>query len=147
MLQDCLITCRLTFERLLENEENQINGFVVIHDLAFFDTQLVTSTTPALIKKALNLMQTGLPTRITKVFIVHQPLAFTALYGMFQTLMKPVMREKTVVAGNEYKRLHDIVDKSVLPRIFMGTGPELDVEKWKLEVLQQHPTCCSVSLV
>ena len=139
-LQDCLAACCLTFERLLENEENQINGFVAIHDFSFLDTDVNLCIKPAQAARAMFFLQNGLPNRITKVFFLHQPTAFAAFFEIFQPLMKPSLREKNIMAGNEYKRIHDAVDKSVLPSIFMGTGQELDIEKWKQEVLYGTPS-------
>ena len=133
-VQDCLTTSCLTFERFLENEENQVQGFVIIHDLSFIDAKLIK---PYFAKKGMSLMQSGLPIRILKVFFLHQTAAFAALVGMLRIFMKPRSREKTVLVGNEYQKLFDIIGESVLPKIFMGTGPELDARKWKQEVIYE----------
>jgi len=140
LLEDCLGTCCLMYEHLLQNEENQIHGFVAIHDLSFAGVNITSKMKPALMKRALSLLQHGLPTRLLKVYILHQPSIFTSLFTMFHPFMNPFVREQTILIGNEYERMFDLIDQSVLPSIFKGTGPEIDWKRWKEEILVRNPT-------
>jgi len=139
-LDDCLATYCLTLEHLLQNEENQIHGFVVIHDLSFTNIHMMSKVKPALIKRVISLIQHGFPIRVTKIFLLHQPSVFTNVFTMLRSFATPFARQKLVMIGNEYERMFDIVDQSVLPSIFKGTGPEIDWKRWKEEILTRNLT-------
>jgi len=94
MLEECLATYCLTIEHLLQNEENQIHRFVVIHDLSFANVHIVSKMEPALMKHAMSLLQHGFPTRITKSFLLHQPPIFTTMFSTIHPFMNPILLER-----------------------------------------------------
>lgn len=81
----------LSLEKLLEEPQNQINGFVFIIDWTDFSFRQSTNMSPRILKSMFEGLQDSFPARIKGVHFINQPwYVETAL-----ALIKPFIKEKT----------------------------------------------------
>lgn len=128
----CMI---LTVEKLLEQEETQINGIVVINDMAYLTLDMAKQMGPSLAKKLTTTIQECLPLRIKSSNLTNQPKFFDLAYAIVYPLLKDKMKKRLQLHGQDFSKLFEQIDRSQLPLMFAGTGPEMDVQDWKEEIL------------
>lgn len=76
---------------MLENEENQINGFVFIVDWTDFSLRQSTNISPRMLKSMVEGLQDCYPARFKGVHFVNQPWYVEAAL----LVVKPFLKEKT----------------------------------------------------
>ena len=130
MLINGLAATYVVRERLLEDEENQINGVIAIHDLAYASKDIYWEVNNQIVKKAAVSLNHSQPLRVRKVIIANQPAIFRPLYGVFSVFISEKMRDRIVVVGKNYSLLHEIVDSSLLPSSMKGSRSDSSLEEW-----------------
>uniref|UniRef100_A0A7M4FN51 Clavesin-1 n=1 Tax=Crocodylus porosus TaxID=8502 RepID=A0A7M4FN51_CROPO len=88
---DILRAILLSLEVLIEDQELQINGFILIIDWSNFSFKQASKLTPSILKLAIEGLQDSFPARFGGVHFVNQPWYIHALY----TLIKPFLKDKT----------------------------------------------------
>uniref|UniRef100_H2ZI22 CRAL-TRIO domain-containing protein n=1 Tax=Ciona savignyi TaxID=51511 RepID=H2ZI22_CIOSA len=134
---DMMAMIILTVETLLKEEHSQIYGLTVIVDQAYFSMELAKQYTPTVAKKWGNFMQNAFPGRLKMMNITNQGKVFDIIFTIAQQFMKEKMKQRFQFHGTEFSTLYDVVDKSVLPPMFAGGGPELDPEYWKSHLVSE----------
>lgn len=84
-------TIVLTLEKLIEDEETQINGFVIIVDWSQFSFKQSTWINPKLLKLMIEGLQDCFPARFAGIHFVNQPWYIEAVFKV----IKPFIKEKT----------------------------------------------------
>nr|BAH71591.1 ACYPI000881 [Acyrthosiphon pisum] len=133
--------CRMhgvTYETLMEDQENQIRGFVHYVDAAGMCLQQLTLFTP---REAIRIVKNGertIPMRHKEIYGVNIPssLKFALDFGI--TLLSEKIRSRVKIFSS-IEDSHTYVDKSLLPKEY---GGEMEMSKmiglWKQELLEKR---------
>eukprot|EP00069_Balaena_mysticetus_P014805 bmy_08768T0 len=103
----------LTLEKLIQSEETQVNGIVILADYKGVSLSKASHFGPFIAKKVIGILQDGFPIRIKAVHVVNEPRIFKGIFA----IIKPFLKEK--IANREYG----------------GTAGELDITAWNAALL------------
>ena len=137
-LLDVIAIVYLTIEHLLESEENQVYGFVMLHDLSYVTVNFATQITPTLARKLFQILGHCLPVRMKHIIFTNPPAIFSGLLSLFTVFADEKMKKRILIVKEDYGPLYDLVCPAVLPPLYNGIGPELDFDHWKRIILSKE---------
>ncbi|XP_036101196.1 alpha-tocopherol transfer protein-like isoform X4 [Molossus molossus] len=80
----------LTLEKLIQAEETQVNGIVILADYKGVSLSKASHFGPFIAKKVIGILQDGFPIRIKAVHVVNEPRIFKGIFA----IIKPFLKEK-----------------------------------------------------
>ncbi|XP_022319792.1 clavesin-2-like [Crassostrea virginica] len=125
----------LTLEKLIDDEANQINGFVFIVDWSQFTFSQSRSLNPKVLKQMVEGLQDCFPARFGSIHFVNQPWYIEAICKIILPFLKEKSRRKIQMHGINLGLLHKYISKDVLPAELGGTLPEHNITSWAKELV------------
>ncbi|XP_058499419.1 alpha-tocopherol transfer protein-like [Solea solea] len=120
----------LTLEKLIQPEETQVNGIVILADYTGVGMSQASNPGPFLAKKVVSILQDGFPIRIKAVNIINEPRIFKGIFAIIKPFLKEKMAERYVLHGSDLRSLHRNIPAMVLPEEYGGTAGQLDMSAW-----------------
>lgn len=131
----------ITYEALMEDEENQVRGFVHFADGGGVSFPHLTLFTP---REAVRIVKNGertVPMRHKEVHAINVPssLKFALDFGM--SLISEKIRKRIKIYTSLEDALNNKIDASMLPKEYGGTMPMKEmIELWRKELVEIRPT-------
>ncbi|XP_001510973.2 alpha-tocopherol transfer protein-like [Ornithorhynchus anatinus] len=125
----------LTLEKLVQSEETQVNGIVILADYKGVSLSKASHFGPFIAKKVIGILQDGFPIRIKAVNIVNEPRIFKGIFAIVKPFLKEKIANRFFLHGSDLNSLHSNLPRDILPREYGGTAGELDVTAWKEALL------------
>lgn len=127
----------LVLDKLIQDEETQINGFSVVYD--FTGSSLMSMLKVAqseLITKGIliELLQEAFPARFKGVHLVHQPWYVSMVLSVIKPFMKQKLRDRIHIHGSDFESLHKYIEAQYLPS---ELGGSLDNHNVTFELFEQ----------
>ncbi|GAA6095922.1 alpha-tocopherol transfer protein-like isoform X1 [Tachysurus ichikawai] len=126
----------LTLEKLIQPEESQVNGIVILVDYTGVGLSQASNPGPLLAKKVVSILQDGFPIRIKAVNIINEPRIFKGIFAIIKPFLKEKMAERFVLHGSDLSSLHRVIPRSVLPQEYGGVDGRLDRTAWTRTLLE-----------
>ncbi|XP_062396906.1 alpha-tocopherol transfer protein-like [Sardina pilchardus] len=132
---DIIRAIYLTLEKLIEAEQTQVNGLVILVDYSGVGLSQASNPGPFLAKKVVGILQDGFPIRIKAVNIINEPRIFKGIFAIIKPFLKEKMAERYVLHGSDLSSLHRSIPRSVLPEQYGGVAGQLDMAAWTQTLL------------
>ncbi|XP_015220212.1 alpha-tocopherol transfer protein-like isoform X2 [Lepisosteus oculatus] len=128
----------LTLEKLIQPEETQVNGIVILTDYNGVGLSQASNLGPFLAKKVVGILQDGFPIRIKAVNIINEPRIFKGIFAIIKPFLKEKMAERYILHGSDLNSLHRSIPRSVLPEEYGGVSGRLDSSVWARTLLDSE---------
>ncbi|XP_064155541.1 alpha-tocopherol transfer protein-like [Anguilla rostrata] len=128
----------LTLEKLIQPEETQVNGIVILADYSGVGLSQASSLGPFLAKKVVGILQDGFPIRIKAVNIINEPRIFKGIFAIIKPFLKEKMAERFVLHGSDLNSLHRTIPRAVLPEEYGGVLGRLDAAAWSKTLMDSE---------
>uniref|UniRef100_A0A0A9WJV2 Clavesin-2 n=1 Tax=Lygus hesperus TaxID=30085 RepID=A0A0A9WJV2_LYGHE len=138
---DCIAQAKvhmLTYETLLEDEDNHIFGFNHIGDVKAGQAAHITMWSVTEIATIFKWGEPSVPMRHKEIHVVNLPTPYKYVYDFCSGRFSPKIRERAHI-HTSLASLHSKVDPSVLPKEWGGVIPIADmIESWKQELASKR---------
>ncbi len=127
----------LILDKLIQDEETQVNGFSVIYDFtdSSFMSMLKVAKSELITKGVLiELLQEAFPGRFKGVHLMFQPWYISIVLSVIKPFMKQKLRDRIHGHGEEFESLHRFIDPQSL---CMELGGELQSDNATVEMFEQ----------
>lgn len=123
-LLDVFAVGSLVVQRLIKNEENQINGLTFILDFKYYNFYFVKQMGPTTAKKVITVIQDAMPVRVKNIFIINPFVIFKILYAVSRPFLKDWLKARLVIVDPKNKNLLEYIDTNRVPRSYGGEADQ-----------------------
>ncbi|XP_041355881.1 retinaldehyde-binding protein 1-like [Gigantopelta aegis] len=109
-------------ETLIENEETQVNGFVLLETYERYHIDQALAMKPADVKTMIDLLQGSFPGRFKVFNIIRQPWYFSTFWTLAKPFLSSKMTSRIMVHGSDLSKLYEQMEPEWLPTEFGGTS-------------------------
>lgn len=141
----------LTLEKLLENKQNQANGFVAIVDWTNFTLRQSAHLNPKILKLMIEGLQViskcliidfsayiyfqlfpqdCFPVRFKAIHFIGQPWFVEAALSVIKPFLNAKTRERIKLHGSNLSTLHEMIARDILPPELGGEGSQFNPLTW-----------------
>ncbi|XP_037069088.1 clavesin-1-like [Pollicipes pollicipes] len=129
----------MTFETLLEDEENQVRGFTYLFDQKGIGFSHVFMWSPSQVSHMISCCESAMPMRHQQINFIHVHTLIHAVLDFVKGLLNAKLRSRFIVHSNVDK-LYDTLPAKNLPKEYGGITPIDDmIGSWKKELLASRP--------
>merc|ERR1739838_513284 len=124
----------MTFETLLNDEENQVRGFTYIFDEKDVSWSHLSIWTPSEVSKAFSCCERALPMRHRDINFLNLPWTMSLIFQFAKSLLSEKIRSRFKTHSG-LESLQRSVDPSLLPAEYGGSiSVEECIASWKVEL-------------
>lgn len=124
----------MTFETLLNDEQNQVSGFTYVFDEKSVTWNQLSIWTPSEVSKAFSCCERALPMRHREIHFLNLPWTMSLILQFAKSLLSDKLR-KRFQTHSSLESLGGFVDVNVLPSEYGGTrSMDECIKLWKLEL-------------
>jgi len=128
----------MTFETLLNDEENQVRGFTYVFDEKAVSWSHLSIWTPSEVSKAFSCCERALPMRHRDINFLNLPWTMSLIFQFAKSLLSEKIRNR-FKTHSSIESLQRSVDPSFLPEEYGGTkSVEECIKSWKIELEQNR---------
>lgn len=128
----------ITYETLLDDEENQVMGFTHFADLEGLSPSCVTLWSPTEFTHCLRWGEQSMPMRHKQIHFLNLPAPLKYLYDFCRSRFSQKMRTRFLI-HDSVDDLRKHVDKKCLPREYGGDMPMAQmIDLWKEEIASKQ---------
>lgn len=128
----------MTFETLLNDEENQVRGFTYVFDEKSVSWSHLSIWTPSEVSKAFSCCERALPMRHRDINFLNLPWTMCLIFQFAKSLLSEKIRNR-FKTHSSLDSLQRSVDKSILPAEYGGTKSIKEcISSWKTELEQNR---------
>ncbi|XP_006000548.1 alpha-tocopherol transfer protein-like [Latimeria chalumnae] len=120
----------LTLEQLIQSEETQVNGIVILADYGGVGLSQASHFGPFIARKVIGILQDGFPIRIKAVNIINEPRIFKGIFAVMKPFLKEKITNRIFLHGSDLSSLHRNIPRNILPEDFDGSAGMLDTSSW-----------------
>ncbi|CAL8118244.1 unnamed protein product [Orchesella dallaii] len=134
-LDDILKVFLLYCEEMLNSEETQRAGLVLIRDYESFGLSHMRICPPGQIRKACNMFVNSFPSRYKAAHVIRNSYLFHILFAMAKPFLSQKLKSRFLVHGYDLDSLHSHVSPEILPDWLGGKLDDAEAFDTKLEEL------------
>ncbi|XP_049525260.1 alpha-tocopherol transfer protein-like [Dermacentor silvarum] len=112
----------LWLEQLTRDPATQDAGICFILDFGGWSFSKIRACEIGLARKAIRLLQDGLPLEITRAHVLRQPRTFSIFFSLLKPFMSKDELARFHLHGEDFGNLHAEVPKDILPKEYGGTA-------------------------
>lgn len=128
----------MTFETLLNDEENQVRGFTYVFDEKSVSWSHLSIWTPSEVSKAFSCCERALPMRHRDINFLNLPWTMSLIFQFAKSLLSEKIRNR-FKTHSSLDSLQRSVDTSILPAEYGGTKSIKEcITSWKKELEQNR---------
>ncbi|XP_014286827.1 retinaldehyde-binding protein 1 [Halyomorpha halys] len=128
----------ITYECLLEDEQNQILGFTHFGDIKHASPAHLTIWSPIEFPRAYRWAEQSMPMMHKEIHLYKLPAPLRYTYELLKNLMSTKIRER-IMLHDTLEELHGKLDPKVLPKEYGGIIPMADmIELWKFQLVEKR---------
>ncbi|XP_017474739.1 PREDICTED: clavesin-2-like isoform X1 [Rhagoletis zephyria] len=140
-MEDVFRALLLSFDKLLENVENQALGFVVIVDWTNFTYKQSTHISAKTLKLMIEGLQDCMPVKFKGIHFIGQPWYVDVVLRVIKPFLNEKIKRRLLVHGTNLTTLHSMVSKDILPPDLGGEGPAINTLDWYHYLLESSQNC------
>ncbi|XP_045181950.2 alpha-tocopherol transfer protein-like isoform X2 [Mercenaria mercenaria] len=125
----------ISLTKLVEDDETQITGIIMIADLDGLSLNHAKNISPFYAKKISGLLQDSFPMRFKGIHYVNEPVVFDMVFAVIRPFMKQKILDRIHFHGSKYEELSEFIDTQYLPSEYGGTAPPFSNEEWTRTLL------------
>lgn len=120
----------ITLEYLINEVQNQANGFVVIVDWTEFTFRQSMNLKPSVLKLMIEGLQDCFPARFKGIHFIGQPWYVETAITFIKPFLKDKTKERIYVHGNNLSTLFEYVPRDILPTEMGGEQGGYNPQVW-----------------
>lgn len=120
----------ISLEYLLNEKQNQANGFVVIVDWTEISFKQSTNLAPKLLKLIIDGLQDSFPARFKGIHFIGQPWYVEAALMLIKQFLKDAIKDRIFMHGNNLSTLFEHLPRDILPTELGGEQSSYNPKVW-----------------
>ena len=120
----------MALELLLEEEETQINGIIMIADFRNFGLTQAKHMKPTLFRTYSKVFWSCYPIRVKGIHIIDQPAIFSVIWPIVSYFMKEKVKKRVFLHGSDIDSFLSHFDVNIIPENFGGQQQPMVMNAW-----------------
>ncbi|XP_060565183.1 alpha-tocopherol transfer protein-like isoform X1 [Ruditapes philippinarum] len=128
----------ISLTKLVEEEEAQISGIILLADLKSMGWKQTRRLKPLLARRIIGLLQDSFPMRFKGIHYVNEPVIFDMIFAVIRPFMKQKILDRIHFHGTKYEELSEFIEPQYIPSEYRGSGPPFTNEEWTKTLLSSE---------